>query len=116
MCTELRTARLMVGLFHDGTRTAVAVCAKAQTVRRTGAMKLQINEGPIDRLLRILLGAGLFAISAAGSVTAPLLYVVLALAGWVVLTGLTGFCPLYVLLRISTLPKSGRETAGGSRL
>jgi hypothetical protein len=66
-------------------------------------MKFQVNEGPIDRLVRVLLGAGLFTISAAGFVTAPLLYVVLALAGWVVLTGLTGFCPLYVLLGISTL-------------
>ena len=69
-------------------------------------MKFQITEGPIDRLVRILLGAGLFTISAAGFVTAPLLYVVLALAGWVVLTGVTGFCPLYVLLGVSTLPKS----------
>jgi hypothetical protein len=78
-------------------------------------MKFQINEGPIDRLVRILLGAGLFTISAAGFVTAPLLYFVLALAGWVVLTGVTGFCPLYVLLGISTLPKSRRKTASGSR-
>ena len=78
-------------------------------------MKFQVNEGPIDRFVRILLGAGLFTTSAAGFVTAPLLYFVLALAGWVVLTGVTGFCPLYVPLGISTLPKSRRRTASGSR-
>jgi hypothetical protein len=98
MCTERRTAKLWIDPFQED-----------------GAMKFQINEGSIDRLVRILLGAGLFAISAAGFVTAPLLYVVLALAGWVVLTGVTGFCPLYVLLRWSTLPKSGHKTAIGSR-
>lgn len=75
-------------------------------------MKFQVNEGPIDRLLRFVLGLGLFAVAAAGLVVAPLLYVVLLVATIGLVTGVTGFCPTYVLLGITTLPKgTGQATA-----
>jgi hypothetical protein len=68
-------------------------------------MKLPVNEGPIDRLVRVVLGVGLFGVAAAGLVAAPLLYVVLIVATIGLVTGVTGFCPTYVLLGITTLPK-----------
>lgn len=68
-------------------------------------MKLQVNEGPIDRFVRIVLGVGLLAIAAAGWVAAPVLYVVLIASAIALITGVTGFCPTYVLLGITTLPK-----------
>ena len=38
-------------------------------------MKLQINEGPIDRGIRIVLGIALLAAAAAGLIAAPIVYV-----------------------------------------
>ncbi len=59
-------------------------------------MKLR-NEGTLDRVLRIILGAGLLAIVFVGPQTAW---------GWVgvvpLVTGLIGTCPVYSLLGINT--------------
>lgn len=76
-------------------------------------MKFQVNEGPLDRLIRVSLGIVLYAIAAAGLVTAPVLYLVLLVGTIGLVTGVTGFCPTYVLLGISTLPKSADEGAEG---
>jgi hypothetical protein len=70
--------------------------------RRTGKMKLQLNEGPIDRLVRIVLGFGLLAAAAAGWVAAPFVYVVWLVTAIALVTGVTGFCPTYVPFGIST--------------
>lgn len=72
-------------------------------------MKFHVNEGPIDRLLRILIGVVLFAAVAAGWVTTPLLYVALPVGTIGLITGMTGFCPTYALLGISTVPKRTRK-------
>lgn len=57
------------------------------------------NIGSLDRLLRILLGAGLIALVFVGPETPW---------GWVgavpLLTGLVGYCPLYRLFGLSTCP------------
>jgi len=76
-------------------------------------MKFQVNEGPIDRLIRILVGVGLFTIAATDLATPPVLYGVLLVGTIGLVTGITGFCPTYVLLGISTLPKSADQGAGG---
>jgi hypothetical protein len=76
-------------------------------------MKFQVNEGPIDRLVRFALGVGLFALAATGIVTPPVLYGVLLVATIGLITGITGFCPTYVLLGISTLPKRAGDKAHG---
>lgn len=76
-------------------------------------MKFQVNEGPIDRLIRILVGVGLFMVAAAGLVTPPVLYGVLLLGTIGLVTGITGFCPTYVLLGISTVPKKAADGAAG---
>ncbi len=69
-------------------------------------MKLEINEAPIDRVIRIVLGIALAAVALGGAVTAPLLYAVWLVAAIALVTGIVGFCPLYALLRVSTKSKA----------
>ncbi len=65
-------------------------------------MKFPTNEAPVDRVIRIVLGIGLGGLALAGTVSAPLLYVVWVVAAIALVTGIVGFCPLYALLRVST--------------
>jgi hypothetical protein len=58
---------------------------------------LKLNEGGLDRVLRVLLGIGLLAIVFVGPKT-PWGYVGLV----PLLTGLFGFCPIYAILGISS--------------
>jgi hypothetical protein len=58
-----------------------------------------INEGTLDRLIRIVLGIALLSLTVAGPRS------MLGLIGVVPLvTGLVGFCPLYRLVGLSTCP------------
>ena len=65
-------------------------------------MKLEINEAPIDRAIRIVLGIALAAVALGGAVSVPLIYGVCIVAAIALVTGIVGFCPLYALLRVST--------------
>ena len=65
-------------------------------------MKLSVNVGPIDRVVRIVLGIGLVAVALGGSVAGLLLAVVWVVAAIALVTGALGFCPLYFVLGIST--------------
>ncbi len=61
------------------------------------------NIGTLDRAIRIVLGLALISLTFVGPHTS------LGLLGLVPLaTGLVGFCPLYRLLRLSTVPASKR--------
>ncbi len=57
---------------------------------------LKVNEGTIDRVLRVVLGVALIALA----LTKGMVW------GWIgvvpLLTGATGMCPLYSLLGINT--------------
>jgi hypothetical protein len=66
------------------------------------AMKLTINESPLDRIIRIVAGLGLAGLAIAGVVTAPIAYVAWFVAAILLVTGIVGFCPLYALLGVST--------------
>jgi Protein of unknown function (DUF2892) len=61
------------------------------------------NVGTIDRVLRIVLGLALIALTLTGSIGAW---------GWIgvlpLLTAALGSCPLYTLLGMSTCPLKGR--------
>lgn len=57
----------------------------------------KINEGAIDRLLRIVAGLALLALVFVGPRT-PWGYLGLV----PLITGVVGYCPLYTLLRINT--------------
>ena len=69
-------------------------------------MKLEINEAPVDRVIRIVLGIALAAVALGGAVSSPLLYVVWVVAAIALGTGIVGSCPLYALLRVSTKSKA----------
>ena len=64
-------------------------------------MNIRINESSLDRAARllvagVLIGIGLGVLRGPGGIA-------MAAVGVIpLLTGLTGFCPLYVLLRIDT--------------
>jgi hypothetical protein len=60
------------------------------------------NEGTVDRIIRIILGV---VIAILGIVFKSWwgLVAIIPLA-----TGITGFCGIYALLHISTLPKKGK--------
>ena len=58
---------------------------------------MKINEGALDRILRVLVGAGVLSLAFIGPQT-PWAYLgIIPLA-----TGLIGFCPAYALLGINT--------------
>lgn len=62
------------------------------------------NEGTADRIIRLVAGAAAVLLSwwvGFGSLGGILL---LVLAGVALATGVTGFCPTYLLLKISTYP------------
>ena len=62
-------------------------------------LKMPRNEGTIDRILRVIAGLVLIALTFVGPQT-PL--------GWIgvvpLLTGLVGFCPAYMLFGLRTCP------------
>lgn len=58
---------------------------------------MKINEGAFDRILRVLIGAGVLSLAFIGPQT-PWGYVGIV----PLLTGLVGFCPLYAILGFNT--------------
>ena len=58
---------------------------------------IRLNEGAVDRVLRVLLGIALISLTVIGPKSAW---------GWVgllpLITGMSGFCPLYRVLGINT--------------
>jgi hypothetical protein len=65
-------------------------------------MKIQLNEAPIDRVVRVILGIALLAAAFAGAVAAPWVYAAWLVGAIALVTGIVGFCPLYAVLRVST--------------
>ncbi len=62
----------------------------------------KVNEGPIDRIIRSIIGIVLIV---SGFFVSGILAIILwVLGGISLLTGITGFCGLYVLLGINTCP------------
>lgn len=58
---------------------------------------MKINEGVVDRMLRVIVGAGLLSLAFVGPQT-PWGYIGIV----PLLTGLVGFCPLYAVLGFNT--------------
>lgn len=61
-----------------------------------------VNESGIDRIIRVVFGIVLIALNLGGVVTGAWGWAVLIVGGIALLTGITGFCPMYALLRIRT--------------
>jgi len=64
------------------------------------------NMGTIDRVIRILLAIIVAVLYMTGTITGTLAIILGIVAAIFLLTGLVGFCPLYVPLKISTIGKS----------
>ncbi len=60
------------------------------------------NLGSVDRILRAIIAAALFAISLTGVITGVVSTIAIILAVVMLLTAATGFCPLYMLFKLST--------------
>ena len=60
---------------------------------------MKINEGTIDRALRVIAGLVLIGLAATGTV---------GVWGWIgvlpLVTGIVGFCPAYAIFGMSTCP------------
>lgn len=65
-------------------------------------MSIPQNEHAVDRLVRIVLGIVLGTLALGGALTAPLSYLAVAVAAIAIVTGISGFCPLYSLLHVGT--------------
>ena len=65
-------------------------------------MNKMINESTTDRIIRVVAGLILLALSIGGVVTGTFGTVLIVLGAILVLTGTIGFCPLYAMLRIRT--------------
>ena len=63
---------------------------------------MKVNESGVDRIIRVVLGIVLLALSFGSVVTGGLGIVVLVLGAVALLTGIVGFCPLYAMLKIRT--------------
>ena len=63
------------------------------------------NMGCVDRVLRSLAAVAIVVLIVLKVFTGTLLIVLGIVAAVFLITSAIGFCPLYVLLRISTIPK-----------
>ena len=73
------------------------------------------NMGTADRALRVVVAAGAVAGSGVIGFTTAWGIVLLAVAAVMVVTALSGYCPLYSLLRVETTG-SRDGAAGGHRI
>ena len=65
-------------------------------------MKLNQNVGTADRIIRVVVAAALGVAVSAGTVAAPVSWIVSVIGAILLVTGLTAFCPLYALFGIAT--------------
>jgi hypothetical protein len=63
---------------------------------------MKTNESGMDRIIRVIVGIILLALYFSGAVAGGLGIVFIVLGGIALLTGIVGFCPLYMLLKIHT--------------
>jgi Flp pilus assembly protein TadB len=66
---------------------------------------MKMNEGPIDRIIRVIIGIGLIALGLLGTASGIWMWVAYVLGAILLMTGIIGFCPLYKLLKFSTAKK-----------
>ena len=75
----------------------------------------EINEGTLDRIIRVVIGVALLALAFSGVIGGTWQVVVAVVAFVPLLTGVFGFCPLYRLVGLNTCPRdAGPQGRGGS--
>ncbi|HVT85164.1 MAG TPA: DUF2892 domain-containing protein [Chitinophagaceae bacterium] len=67
------------------------------------------NLGNADRSIRLLIAVVIVGLFFTNILTGTLAYVLLAVAGILLLTSLVSFCPLYAVFRIRTAPKDEQQ-------
>ncbi|HSG49671.1 MAG TPA: DUF2892 domain-containing protein [Longimicrobiales bacterium] len=68
---------------------------------------MPVNEGTLDRGIRVVLGATILWLgTVSGVLESPLTTVAVVVGVVLLITGVTGFCGLYRLLGISTCARS----------
>ena len=72
---------------------------------------MKVNEGTLDRVIRVILALGLLSLLLIGPVPG---WGIVGLLGLLPLaTGLTGFCPTYTLFHFDTLGRKPPKAHGG---
>jgi fatty acid desaturase len=66
---------------------------------------MKMNEGPVDRIIRVIVGIALIALGLLGVATGVWMWVAYILGAILLLTGIVGFCPLYTLFKLNTAKK-----------
>ena len=66
---------------------------------------MKMNEGPVDRIIRVIVGIALIALGLLGVATGVWMWVAYLLGAILLVTGIVGFCPLYKLFKLSTAKK-----------
>ena len=66
---------------------------------------MKLNESNVDRIIRAVAGVVLLFLGFGGALSGGLAVVANVLGAVLLLTGALGFCPLYALLKLSTLKK-----------
>jgi hypothetical protein len=65
-------------------------------------VEMKANESGVDRIIRVVFGIVLLALSFGGVMSGGWGIVGLVLGAVALLTGIVGFCPLYALLKFRT--------------
>lgn len=65
---------------------------------------MTLNEGTVDRVIRVALAAVLFFLAFTGAVTGVWAWVAGVAGAIALVTGVVGFCPLYAVLGMNTCP------------
>jgi len=73
--------------------------------------KFEVNEGPVDRAVRAILGLALGAVAYMKLVSTPIDLLLYLAGGLLLITSLTGFCMIYKLLGINTNKSAVSEPA-----
>ena len=66
---------------------------------------MKMNEGPVDRIIRVIIGIALVALGLLGVASGVWIWVAYILGAILLITGIVGFCPLYKLFKFSTAKK-----------
>lgn len=65
-------------------------------------MKLSLNVGNMDRIIRLILGVVLIGLAYSGTLTGTAAIIAYVVAAIAIVTGLVKFCLLYTLFGINT--------------
>ena len=66
---------------------------------------MKLNEGSVDRIIRVIVGIAVLALGLFGGIGGWLLWVAYILGAILLITGIVGFCPLYTLFKFTTAKK-----------